>query len=52
VNYNWGCACAKGFVALFEGLDLFRLGATGGKMNQSDNLSFVKRILVGWMSGS
>jgi hypothetical protein len=37
-----------------EGLDIFILGpiATGGRMIPSGNLSFSKRTLVGWMSGS
>jgi hypothetical protein len=41
-------------VVLAEGLDVFRPGAsaTGGNMNPTDNLSFTKRTLVGWMSGS
>jgi hypothetical protein len=45
---------AKGFAVLAEGLDMFRLVAidTGDKMNPSGNLSFKKRTLVVWMSGS
>jgi hypothetical protein len=54
INYNWGCAHAIRIVVLAEGLDTFRLMATntGGSMISSDNLSFVKRTLVGGMSGS
>jgi hypothetical protein len=39
---------------LAEGLDMFRLGAivSGENMNQSDNLSFRKINLAGWMCGS
>jgi hypothetical protein len=39
---------------LKEGLHMFRLGAiaTGGKVNPSGNLFFMKRTMVGWMSGS
>jgi hypothetical protein len=53
MNCNWGYAYAEGFVVLAEGLYMLRLGAncTCGKMNQSGNLSFTKRALVGWMSG-
>lgn len=47
------CLRLQHFV-LAEGLDTFRLMATntGGSMISSDNLSFVKRTLVGGMSGS
>jgi hypothetical protein len=48
---NWGYAYANCFV-LVEVLNIFRLAAivTGGKMNPSGNLSFTKRIYVGWTS--
>jgi hypothetical protein len=56
VTYNWkrGCAYANGVFVMAEGLDMFKLGAsaTGGTMIPSGNLSFMKRTLVGWMSGS
>jgi hypothetical protein len=47
-------AYTNGFVVSAEGLDVFRLGviATGGKMNSSGNLSFVKETLVRRMLGS
>jgi hypothetical protein len=42
------------FAVLAEGPDVLILGstATGGKMNSSGNLSFTKRTLIGWVSGS
>jgi hypothetical protein len=47
---NWGYAYVNGFVVIH----MFRLGtiATGGIINSPGNLSFTKRSLVGWMSGS
>jgi hypothetical protein len=46
MNCNRGYAYANGFVVLAEGLDLFRLWrvATGGKINLSGNLFFMKGI--------
>jgi hypothetical protein len=54
INSNWGCAYTNGIVVLAEGLDMFRLEpiAPGGRMIPSSNLSFAKRTLVVWMSGS
>jgi hypothetical protein len=39
------------FLVLFDGLDMFRRGAiaTGGNMNTSGNLHFMKITLVVWM---
>jgi hypothetical protein len=47
------CRYAEVLLVLDEGLDMFRLGNTAfdGNMNPSDNPSFAKIILVGWMSG-
>jgi hypothetical protein len=47
-------AYTNGFVVSAEGLDVFRLGviATGGNINSSGNLSFVKEILVRRVLGS
>jgi hypothetical protein len=54
IDCNRGCAYANGTVALAEDLDMFWLGAidTGGRTIPTSNLSFAKRTLVGWMSGS
>jgi hypothetical protein len=54
MNYNWGCAYAKGIVVLAEDVDVFRLGVidTSGRMISSGNLSFEKRTSGGWMSGT
>jgi hypothetical protein len=53
-NYNLGYAFANGIFVLAEGLDVFRPDpiATVWRMIPSGNLSFTKRTLVGWMSGS
>jgi hypothetical protein len=49
-----GYAYANGIDIFDKGLDTFRIEAieTGGRMIPSGNLSFTKRILVGWMSES
>jgi hypothetical protein len=54
LKYNWGCVYASGIFIVAEGLDMFKLEAiaTDRRMIPSGNLSFTKRTLVGWMSGS
>jgi hypothetical protein len=49
-----GCAHVNETVVLAKNLDMIRLMATvtHGRMISPGNLSFVKRPLVGWMSGS
>jgi hypothetical protein len=52
LKQNAGCAYANGVFVAAEGLDLKTRGyCYWWEIFASGNLSFVKRILVGWLSG-